>query len=220
MSPTSRKSDRARRGLTLIEVSISLGILVVLLIAVGQVVLAGSRAFRTGSAHDAVVMKARRAVDRIADELAMAGIDHINPVPVFPSHCSNLDVETPTGLAGGVVQFGYVTRVILRADPNDAVNGADDDGDGFVDEGLVECTKDVGQPTQRSVVLCEDVALFREGEVGGNGLDDDGNGLADERGLCFVLNAERLSIGLTVLGMDAEQRVIRQTVDTSIKIRN
>jgi hypothetical protein len=215
-----RERKGPTRGFTLIEVGISLGILVVLLIAVGRVVLAGSRAFRAGSARNAVVMKARRALDRIADELTMAGLGNMTPVPTFPNYCSGLDVSTPTGLVGGTVQFGSVTRILLRPDPADPVNGADDDGDGLVDEGFVECTKDVGLPSQRTVVLCDDVALFAEGEVGGNGLDDNGNGLADERGLSFVLTSERLTIGLTVVGLDAEQRVIRQTVGTSIKIRN
>lgn len=215
----ARGHDGAQ-GFTLVEVGISVGILVLLLIAVGKVVLAGSRAFRVGSARNAVVMKARRTIDRIADHLEMAGISQLNPVPAFPNHSSTLEVATPVGLVGGAVQFGSTTRIVLRSDPDDAVNGLDDDADGFTDEGFVECTEDVGLPTQRSVVLCHDIALFAEGEIGGNGLDDDGNGLVDERGLSFVLDTERLTVRLTVLGLDADRRVIRQTVDTSVKVRN
>src|SRR6185295_11013602 len=97
-SPTDRARPRKSRarGFTILEMSISLGLLVVLMSAVGQVILAGSRAFRTGSAEEALTMKARRALDRIADELEMAGISTLFPVPAAPFGSSSLRLRTPT----------------------------------------------------------------------------------------------------------------------------
>jgi hypothetical protein len=203
----------------MLEMSISLGLLVVLMSAVGQVILAGSRAFRTGSAEEALTMKARRTLDRIADELEMAGVSTLFPVPAAPFGSSSLRLRTPTGLVNNVVVYGNRTRIALVPDPADPLNGVDDDGDGLVDEEFVQITKDVGLPSQRTVTLAENACPYLQGEVL-DGADGNGNGLIDERGLSFVLVNKQLTVRLTLQGVDQGRRPITCTVQTTVKIRN
>ncbi len=215
----SRQGRARARGFTLIEMSISLGLLVILMSAVGQVILVGSRAFRLGSAEEALTMKAKRTLDRIADELEMAGVSTLSPVPAPPFGTSWLRMRTPTALVGDVVQYGSQTRIGLVPDPADPFNGIDDDGDGLVDEEFVQITKDVGLPSQRTVTLAENACRYLQGETP-NGADDNGNALVDERGLSFVLENRQLTVRLTLQGVDQDRRPITCTVQTTVKIRN
>ena len=218
-STETRRTRESRRGFTLLECAISLVILIVLMVVVGQVVLAGSRAFREGSTQEALAMKTRRALDRIADELEMAGLSTLTPAPVAPFGSSTLSLRQPTGLVNNVVQFGNTTRIALAADPGDAANGADDDQDGLVDESVVQLTKDVGLASQRTVVLADDACRFLEGETG-NGADDNANGLVDEGGLSFLVQGSELTVRLSLQGLDPNRQRITSTARVSIRIRN
>lgn len=214
-----RKGDRTRAGFTLLEMSISMGMLAVLLYAVGMVTLAGNRAFRAGQSRDAIGLRARRCLDRIADEIGMAGLGSLTPNPVAPFGTSSLDLATPSGLVGGVVQWGSTTRIQLQYATDDPNDGVDNDGDGSIDDGRVVLVKNVGLGTQRTVVLCHGIAEYLAGEVP-NGKDDNGNTLVDERGLSFVLNGETLTIRITLEGLDPERQRMTRTVETTVKLRN
>ena len=54
------------------------------------------------------------------------------------------------------------SRIRWRTDPRETDNGLDDDRDGFIDEGSVELTRDVGAGTQRVVTLVKDVREYLE----------------------------------------------------------
>ena len=50
--------------------------------------------------------------------------------------------------------------------------------------------------------------------------DDNGNVMVDERGLVFELNANLLTIRLTLEDIDGNGNTLNKTVQTSVRVRN
>lgn len=213
-------SPRARRaGFTLVEIAVSAAVLGLVMLTVGLVTMSGNKAYNAGMSRSRLGTQAQRALERIVSELEMAGVGGLTPVPTAPAGSSTLTFRTPQSFTSGVVGWGSSTRIEFQytaADPND---GADDDGDGFVDEGVVVLTRDVGLGTETTTVLANGASEFGAGELV-NALDDDGDGLVDERGLSFVLLGDRLTVSLTLVARDPNGAPFTHTVSTSIKIRN
>jgi hypothetical protein len=76
-------------------------------------------------------------------------------------------------------------------------DGADNNGNGLVDEGCLFWTRDVGEPSEKTHVIARGVREYLEGEEP-NLDDDNGNGLEDERGFCLERVGEALVIRLTL----------------------
>lgn len=216
---TLARARHARRGFTLVEVAISSVILGVILLAVGLTTTSGNRAYQAGRAQDRVSTLAQRALDRVADELAMGGATGLTPTAAAPLGSSTLTYRRPSGYAAGAVAWGTFNRIDFQYTPEDPNDGVDNDGDGFVDDGVVVLTRDVGTATEDSTVLVRGVREYLEGETP-NTVDDNGNGLTDERGLSFVLAGDQLTIRLTLVARDSEKADITRTVSTVIKVRN
>jgi hypothetical protein len=109
-------------------------------------------------------------------------------------------------------------------EPSETDNGADDDGDGLIDEGMIEFTRDLGAGTERIVRWARGVREYLAGE-NPNVADDNANGLTDERGLSFSLTGRILTIRLTLQavgakGDGASGTVLSRTVETSVRLRN
>ena len=108
----------------------------------------------------------------------------------------------------------------LEMEPGEANNGADDDGDGLVDEGILVLIEDLGLPTEKRRVLARGLAEYAKGEVF-NGVDDNGDGLVDEKGFAIERMGAALEVTVTL-----EQRppgrdeTIQRTLRSSILLRN
>lgn len=215
----ARALTRRRGGFTLVEVAVSAAILGLLLLSVGLTTLSGNRAYRAGMAQNQLGIRAQRALDRIADELAMGGTGGLTPNPTAPLGSSTLTFRTPNTYAAGAVTWGNSSRIDLQYLTDDGNDGVDNDGNGFADDGAIVLTRNVGLASERSTILVRGVREYLEGETP-NGADDNGNGLTDERGLSFVLSGDQLTIRLTLVGRDANGSSITHTVSTSIKVRN
>jgi hypothetical protein len=123
------------------------------------------------------------------------------------------------GTAGGVTVWGPTGRIEFQYRPRELNDGKDNDRDGFVDDGRVVWTSNVGLPTQRSTVWADYVSEYLQGESP-NGVDDNGNGIVDESGLCFTVDGTSILARLTLQARDSSGVLLRRTVSARIFFRN
>lgn len=108
----------------------------------------------------------------------------------------------------------------FEIDPTEANNGADDDGDGLIDEGILVLIEDVGLPTEHRRVLARGLAEYAEGEVF-NGVDDNGDGLVDESGFAIERMGAALEVTVTLEQRPpGREETIQRTLRSSILLRN
>lgn len=208
------KATDAQSGIALIEIVLSLAVLTVLTVAVGRVLDTGLGAYETSSPAG-VRQLSHRAMDRIVDRLSFAGHSTLNPNVLG----SSIKFNACLGSKGGAKDFDKLAILRWRPEPEDPADGKDNDGDGLIDEGMVVLRTDVGEPTERRLILVRGVARFLEGEVG-NGLDDNGNGAVDERGLLFQVEPNAIRIQLTLLRPGPDGQVVSRTARTLVSMRN
>ena len=206
-------------GMTLIEVLLGVVIMSMLLGALGVVTVRGSSASRSSMSASELDSEARRLLDAISTELIQAGRLGLAPEPLAPWGSPELAYQRNVGFAANNVVWGSTERIRFEYEPSEADDGADNNGNGLVDEGLIVWTRDPGLVSQRNRVLGRWVREYLEGEVP-NGVDDNGNGLLDERGLSFEVQGDVLTIRLSLERADAEGRLLTRTVQTSVNIRN
>ena len=116
------------------------------------------------------------------------------------------------GYADGEMVWGEQRQLELQ--PEEALDGADNDDDGLVDEHRLVWTQGT-----RSVTWARGIRAQLEGEIP-NDVDDNGNGMVDERGLCFRLDGDTLTIALSVETRDPDRRLVVRTATTAIRLRN
>jgi prepilin-type N-terminal cleavage/methylation domain-containing protein len=215
-----RVHGRGRAAFTLVEMLISVAVLAFVLGAVGLVQLRSQAASKATMAKTMSEMRARRALDRVVNELS--GVAH---ALVFPDPTTNLGTSTltyqhPTGVDGtGTVTWDIPARLELQLAPGEIDNGVDDDSDGLVDERRLVLTRNFGTLNAQSVVLCSGIPRYLEGETA-NLADDNGNGLVDEPGFNVFRLGDLLTIRVTVEVPLGGGRVDMTTVQTSIVLRN
>ena len=212
------KRSNARRGHSLIELCIALTLLIIVLGLPALLLDTSSRAFSTGSRSSEVDLAARRALDTTAERLSGSGADEIAALPGQPN--SSVVFHAATGFAGGAIVWGNDERIELQVEPGELVDGADNDGDGLIDEHRVLWTRDLGLASERTQVLCTRVRRSLEGEIPGNGIDDNGNGFADEAGLMITVDGESIGLALTVERRDAFGTAILHTARRTVALRN
>ncbi|MFN0009124.1 MAG: hypothetical protein ACKVXR_14570 [Planctomycetota bacterium] len=219
-----RRGARSRAGMSLVEATIAAAITAVILGAIGRAALSGQSSATQTMVATELETQARGVVDRIAEELVAARTTGLNPSPTGTFGSSTLTYQKCTGYAGGVATFGTNQRIRWVLEPTEIDNGADDDRDGLIDEGMVEFTRDLGAGTQRIVRWARGVREYLARETP-NVADDNANGLIDERGLSFSLTGRVLTIRLTLQGIaekgeGASGRILTRTVETSVRLRN
>jgi prepilin-type N-terminal cleavage/methylation domain-containing protein len=211
----------AERGFTLLEVAVAASLLAVLMGALFGLI--GRTQDLEGYAITEADLRtrARAALERIVRELRDSGPSTFSTLPAAPLGASSLTFQRAIGYAGGAVVYGPQERIAWRLSPGEVDDGADDDGDGLVDEGQVVFIRNPGTAEEQAVVLCDGVAEYGEGETA-NGLDDNLNGLIDERGLSFDLDAtgKVLTVRLTLARRAPDRSVVRVTLSTSVLLQN
>lgn len=206
-------------GFTLYEVAITVGLLGLVFAATGMVSRSTSDLANFSGEKSRTEARARRTLDRVVEELAMAGSGMLTPDPAAPGWTDDLDFQCATGVAGGVATWGQLTSLLWEREPAELADGQDNDGDGLIDEGRVVLVRSTGLPNERRVVLCSSVAEFAEGETAAIG-DENGNGLEDERGFSLQRDGELLTVRLTLQEQVEQGQVLTTSVRTSIRLRN
>lgn len=207
---------RAREsGFTLIELAMAAAVLSVALVATVDLVSTTGDALGTGMAAGRIEAQAGAVLERIERQLIQAGAATL--VPAQPAGESTISYRQASDYENEQVQWGTPLRIEYR--PDEAVDGADNDSDGLVDEGSVYFVRNPGLPSQQETLWARGVRSFLQGEFP-NGADDNGNGLVDERGLCFAVEDQAIVIRLSLEGRDTRGRVISRTATTTVRLRN
>jgi len=207
-----------RAGFSLVEVLISMTPLGGLLGTMLMLVLSGSSTARVGMARQSVEGSARRTLERIAAELVLAGVDTLDPDPSAPWGSDQLTIQPIDGFDGDVV-WGVPRTFTLALEEGESDDGADNNGNGLVDERVLVFTRDPGGAEELATLWVHGIRELAEGELE-NGEDDNGNGLADEAGLSFVRVQNRVLVRLTLEERDAEGNHLVRTLETSVRLRN
>ena len=216
---TRRKSGFSRSGFTLAEVVVGLTLTSIVLGSVGMAARRGLGLFERSSANSEITARSGRAIDRIAKELLGADRSDLTPFPVLPFGSSTIDFKTATAWAGGGIVWSPVRRIALQLAQGELNNGADDNGNGLVDEGAVVLVENPGQADERRIEIVTGVSELLAGETL-NAADDNGNGLRDEAGLSFVLVGDVLTIRLSIEHMGPDGQLMVRTQQASIMLRN
>ncbi len=185
-----------------------------------RVVDAAVRAYRTESVSAHLDGLARKALDEICEHLRAADWNAVTPQGLESTPV--VDFQRSLGFANDAPVWGPTERLVFEYDPGDPDDGADNDGDGLVDEGRVVWIENPGVAGERRAVLCSSVLEWLAGETPGNLADENGNGLTDERGFCveFVGTSGLALVHLSLERLDREGHRIAHTVSRAVTLRN
>jgi len=210
---------RQEAGFTLVEILIATSILTVIVGGIYALFNTGIDTYRIGMANADVDRRTAQVLELIADDLSTTGRDVVYPHPTFPASTPTISLQKNTGFAAGKITWGPATVISFRHAKDDPNDGKDNNGNGLIDEGEVIRIIDAGTMNERTVVLTRFVREYLEGEIP-NGKDDNGNGLVDEPGLCFDAIGDVWTVRLTIEKRDTKGRLVTQTVQTAVKLRN
>jgi hypothetical protein len=172
------------------------------------------------SARSRAETQARRAVERVLDELCGISSALLVPDPVGALGSATIAFQKPASVSNaGVVAWSAQNRLALVLDDGETDNGLDDDGDGLTDERRLVLTRAVGAPNEVTVTLCHGIAAWYPGELG-NGVDDNLNGATDERGFNIQRIGDLLHVRVCVQVPAGPGEIADWTVDTAMRLRN
>lgn len=194
--------DRSRRGFTLVEVAISIGVLGLVFSTLSMFLGTAQDSYRAGSTAMNLETQGSRVIRRIVDALRPADDGSITAVPSAPFSASEIDFQTVTPYDGQQSTYSAPLRIGLD-----------------VAQGTVRWEENPGAASERRSTWSGGVTDYLEGEVF-NGLDDNGNGLIDERGLCFSREGDLLTIRLTLATTDRHGKEVSRTWTAEILCRN
>lgn len=219
---TLRNRQRAttRAGFTLIELVLAACIFGLLLGGVTYFQSKASSHSREISARSRAETQARRAVERVLDELCGISSALLVPDPTGALGSDQIAFQKPVTVSNaGVVAWSAQNRLALALDDGETDNGLDDDGDGLVDERRLVLTRAFGAPNQTTTTLCHGIASWYPGELG-NGVDDNANGATDERGFNVQRVGDLLHVRVCVQVAAGPGEIADWTVDTAMRLRN
>jgi len=213
---SARRSPRA--GFTLIEVLIASSIFALVISSTAMVVATSTSAHGLSSARNNTQDLARRASNRIVDELVNASSTSLFPDPgAFAT--SDLVFQVADGVTAGAVDWSAPKRLAFQYETGEVDDGLDNNGNGLIDEGVLVLTLDDGGPAELAVVLCHGLRELGEGEIF-NGLDDNGNGLVDEGGFSVRREGSVLTVRVTVEKRGPDGELLTSTTETGVRLRN
>ncbi len=194
-----------RRGLTLVEVVVSTAITAVMLLLLGQVLHGNANATRFDLATTEAGAGARKAIRRLAEELANSGADdtaaHVTPnrTDGTTTPVQVITFQPRIGVTGdAVADWGTSITYQLQDSPGEIPgNGLDDDRDGVTDErALVRISGAI------TIAIDHGVTAF---EI--------------ER----APNTDAIQIRITVArgyGLSTDAIPVTRTISTTIRVRN
>lgn len=212
----TRDRGRGRAGVTLLEILL-VGAIGPLLLAAALLVAASAVGLhRTATTLMETSLAGHRSLRRAGETLRHARGGSLDSVPASPSWTSSVlfDRLAAVGAVDGEAQWApAILRLALA--PGETDDGTDEDGDGLVDEHVLELVTDAGTAAETVTVLATDVAGLGAGEQA-NGLDDDGDGMVDEPGFCLSRDGALLTLRLTLQHPNGTS----ESFETSIRVRN
>jgi prepilin-type N-terminal cleavage/methylation domain-containing protein len=210
----------SRRGFTLVEMAMSLGLMGLVVGAVTAIQQRTAEHSRAMIARGQAERRAIRSLERVSEEMIGLAQTMLTPDPSTAFGAATIEFRRPTGVDGaGAVTWTGAFRIGLQAEFGELDNGLDDDGDALVDERRLVLTRNAGMANESAVVLCKGVAELLAGETA-NGADDNGNGLIDEAGFSVSRTGDLLRIRITVQEPAAGGQFVEATAETALVLRN
>lgn len=211
---------RSRRaGFTLVELAVGATILTIVVCTIGLVAVRGMNAFSSGQDAVEMEMKNSMSANQITEAFLGLRVDGVNPLPQAPFSTSWIEYRTPEAVNGSNFDWSGTTRVEFAYFPDEVDDGVDNNGNGLIDEGVVQVTTNLGEDDEQTRVVKRWVAELAEGELP-NGLDDNGDGLIDEGGLCFYYKGGSLVMQITVSMPGEAGKITTKTVESTVRLRN
>src|SRR5437867_2086853 len=125
------KMHDRREGFTLLEVAIAIAVLALLGIPLVSIMLASTRSTSENDTFSKVEERNRLALFRIEKEFRKGMTGTIT----LANSGRDLIFTSTSGFDGTSAVAGPNIRFFFTVDPGETLNGADDDGDGLIDEG-------------------------------------------------------------------------------------
>lgn len=207
-----------RGGFSVIELCVGILVLGVTLGSAAMVSTSSRQAYRFSMIETGLEQRLHSALRRAADELALTGEELIDPDPLPALFCADLQYQHVT-IDGADVVFGPLARVRCELEPGETADGADEDGDGLVDERRLVLVRNDGEPDEQLVVLANGVRFLGAGEEL-NGADDDGDGLVDEPGFWVERDGGVLDLRLTLQARGPGGEILERSAATTVRMRN
>jgi len=210
-----RTTRSARSGYTLTELALAAVILTVTLGSLALFSGTSAGALGEGTSQAELDAQLRRTMSRLGDELLPSGL----AVVTLAADDSAVTYRRSAGPLAGHNTWEAPRRFAFRYEHGEIDDGLDNNGNGLVDEGVVEWTIDVGLPSERTVILCHGVRELDARETDDD-TDEDGDGLVDERGFAVRRDGNVLRIGLTLERLDPEGHALTRGLETAVQPRN
>jgi len=218
--PRTQPTWRAQRaGFSLIELAIVITLLGAVVSSILAVARTSTRAIGAGTTDAHLEGLASQTLDQIASRLRSSQLATMTPTLSAPFSSSQITFQPSVGTAAGLPVWGPVERIGFEYAAQDANDGVDNDGNGFVDEGRVVWVQDVGGGNEVSIVWANGVSEYLRGETLDT-TDENGNGLVDEQGLCLNFDGTSVIVRLTLQARDASGVVLTRTVQERVFFRN
>lgn len=192
----------SRSGLTIIELSISMLLLVVVGFKVSLLLGLAAEADQESTARIVLEDQAMRLLDQVSFAVMGANRETLFPDPASPTYSERVTYEVSLGVEDGAVVWGDKEEIKMSAQ-----------------DGQVVWLSKPGEVDELRVVWTNIVRPLLGGELP-NGIDDNGNGLVDESGLNFTLQGNTVQIRLTLERMDASGDLVDESVETQVTLRN
>lgn len=192
-----------RTGFTLLEVMISIGVLSLLVIGIYSALAASQNLYATGVTRQEIQDRVRRALNEISIELRQ-GSSGTGAAITFGTAGTGGDESVTfcicTGFAAGAPTWSAPITITTIVGDDETDNGADDNRNRMTDERKIVRTQ-TGRPTK---VLADNL---KEGS------------LRFTRTLTGGL-VDRIQVDLTLLGVDAQGKVIEASDTVTVDLRN
>lgn len=211
-----RPSSPSSRGMSMVELLI-VGVVGPLLVAMATIVTSsGIALYRTSTELTGVSLQGHRALQRMAAELRHARAGSVGAVPAAPSFAGSVSFDHLDSVASADGTPTWSPAILrLSLAPGETDDGADEDGDGLVDERVLELVSGAGTAAEIVTILATDVPELAPGELD-NGLDDNGDGRTDEPGFLLSRDGSLLTLELVVARASGYSDVFR----TTVQVRN
>ena len=209
MSTALSLRQSARRGFTLLEVMLALGITALIALNMALISRSGSAVARTSSLLSILNNELDLTTERMQVALMAANSEEVESVGAFPIYSNRVDFAVDLGVDNGAVVAGDPER-ILWSPLRDT-------------QGVVSLVRNPDGELERRVTWSRSVPNTFEGEVLGNAEDDNQNGLLDEGGLAFtrpVADTDLLEIHLTVQRVDKAGQPVPRSRRLRVTCRN
>lgn len=111
-----------RRGMTMIEIAISIAILAVVSIAVGQLFIRSTRAFTSQAVQSNLIARGQVLMDRLVGDL-VTGV-FVTMDPPIPANSNYIRFQRPTGFTGGAPVLSAPIQIDVAPDGENATTDA------------------------------------------------------------------------------------------------